>query len=384
MKILDLITRFYHSAWFTVFTVIFSLTVIYVILFLIYRRISRTIINKIIYKRDFSEDGVYEGEKVILTETIYNNSFIPLFYVDIEGYIYNNLRMEEYDFNPRHAMQYFLSRFKLIMPYMQIKRRHEITCTTRGYYKLESVQLFFTTSNRYIDSSAEIYVYPKILKAPTVPLPTSSQQGDSFSRRWLMRDPFSISGVRDYTFGDPFNSINFKATAKFGGYSYNRIKVKNRDFCSNRTIMVYMNFQIDPKNTIPTPIYNNIIERGLSYAADYLRDAAYNGYRAGFAANCCMIDGKILIKFPIESGELHYRDILRNMSCIRPAAGQSFISMLDDDIARGLSDTEVYILTTYVDPEIDSRLRTLRRYNNSINVLILKEDSEKNNEEESA
>ena len=27
-----------------------------------------------------------------------------------------------------------------------------------------------------------------------------------------MRDPFTLNGIREYRFGDPFNSVNFKAT----------------------------------------------------------------------------------------------------------------------------------------------------------------------------
>lgn len=376
--ILQFIYDFYRSPWFTVFVILAVAAVIFVILRLVYRKICRELIHTVSYTREFSEEGVYEGERVIMTETIYNRSPFPLFFVDIEGYVYNDLRLEEYEFNPRHGMQLFVSRFKLLMPYMQIKRRHDIKCVKRGYYKLESVEMLISGSSRYIDSEASIYVYPRLSDPPGHPMPASAIQGDSYSRRWLMRDPFSISGVRDYTFGDPFNSINFKATARSGGFMMGKIKVNNRDFCSNRTLSVYINFQADPAEPIPTKIYNEIIETFFGYAAGLLREASYNGYKVGFTANCLMPDGSIYQRFPIYSGELHFRDILRSMACARSAPGMSFAGLLDEDISLNLRDTEIYVFTTFTDSDIDSRFRTLERMGNTVNLLIMngKEDED--------
>ena len=376
--IIHLLHDFYVSPWFDVFVGAIAAIVIFILLRLLYRKICRELIHTVAYKREFSEEGVYEGERVIMTETIHNRSPFPLFFVDIEGYIYNDLRLEEYEFNPRHGMQLFVSRFKLLMPYMQIRRRHEIHCVKRGFYKLESVEMLISGSSRYIDSEASIYVYPALSDPPGNPVPASAQQGDSYSRRWLMRDPFSVSGVRDYSVGDPFNSINFKATARSGGYSMGKFKVNNRDFCSNRTLSVYINFQADPAEPIPTKIYNQIMERFLSYASGLLREASYNGYKIGFTANCLMPDGRIFLRFPIYSGELHFRDILRAMSCSRQAPGMSFAGLLDEDITGGLRDTELYVFSTFTDTEIDSRFRSLERMGNTVNLFVLngKEDED--------
>lgn len=377
--IIQLIYDFCRSPWFKLIIGIAVAAAIFMLLRLIYRKICRELINTVDYIREFSEEGVYEGERVILTETVYNRSPFPLFFVDIEGYIYNDLRLEEYEFNPKHGMQLFVSRFKLLMPYMQIKRRHDICCVKRGHYKLESVEMLISGSSRYIDSEASIYVYPKLADPPGHPMPASAIQGDSYSRRWLMRDPFSVSGVRDYTFGDPFNSINFKATARSGGFMMGKIKVNNRDFCSNRTLSVYINFQTDPAEPIPTKIYNGIIETFLGYSAGLLREASYNGYKIGFTANCLMPDGHIYQRFPIYSGELHFRDILRSMACARSAPGMSFAGLLDEDISSNLRDTEIYVFTTFTDSDIDSRFRTLERMGNTVNLLVM---NGKENEDE--
>jgi uncharacterized protein (DUF58 family) len=266
------------------------------------------------------------------------------------------------------------------MPFMQIRRRHNIKCAKRGYYRLETVDIYYSKKVRYIDAPAEVYVYPRIVPLYESTEPTCDRQGDSFTRRWLIKDPFSLSGIRDYHFGDSFNSINFKATARSGRMDMSSLKVNNRDFCSARTFMVYLNFQTDTEIPISTPSYEAMMELGLSFSSAIIREASYNGYRAGFAANCCTVSGDDRIRFAIESGEKHLEEILKEMAKVRHKVGVSFFSMLDHDIKGGLNDTEIYIITPYVNDMLDEQIANFHRFSNNVNVLQL-EDEERIREE---
>ena len=76
-------------------------------------------IAKISYTREFSENAVFAGDSVYMTETVYNRTLMPLFFVDIEGYLYNGLAID--GVKPRGGdMQHFVSRVHLL-PFMQIK-----------------------------------------------------------------------------------------------------------------------------------------------------------------------------------------------------------------------------------------------------------------------
>ena len=204
-----------------------------------------------------------------------------------------------------------------------------------------------------------------------LPIPSSSMQGDAFSRQWLIRDPFSVSGIREYRFGDPFNSINFKATARSGRAGFEGIRVNNRDFCSNRNFMVYLNFQMPPEMAMEDRIYEKFMEKGLSYAAALLREAFTFGYRAGFAANCTLVSGEKFIRFPMTQGVIHYEEILRYMSLINMGDGISFAALLQNDVLGGLVDSEVFILTNYMNEALDAVVENFHKFGNNVSVIML-------------
>lgn len=352
-----------------------SILAILAIITVICLKIREKLMERVVYKRVFSDVGAYEGETVTLIETVYNPTPFPLLFVNIEGYMYNGIPLEKYEVDPHKAMQYYLSRFHL-MPFMQIRRKHTVKCAKRGYYKLETVDIYYNKKVRYIEAPAEVYVYPRIIPLRDPTQPTSDKQGESFTRRWLIQDPFSLSGVREYRSGDSFNMINFKATARSGSMNVDAFKVNNRDYCSARVFMVYLNFQTDNEVPISSRSYEAMMELGLSFSSAIIRDAAYNGYRAGFAANCCTVTGEDKIRFPIAAGENHLEEILKEMAKVRHNVGISFYSMLEYDILNGMADNEVFIITPYISEILDDQIAQFRRFGNNVNILRL-EDEEK-------
>jgi len=361
-----------------ILTIVLSISVIVALIVFILLKIREKLMERIVYHRTFSDIGAYEGEYVTLIETAYNPTPFPMFFVNIEGYIYNGIPMDEYQVDPKKAMQYYVSRFHL-WPYMQIKRRHKIKCAKRGYYRLETVDIVYNRKARYIEAPADLYVYPKIIPLNEESQPASDKQGDAFSRRRLISDPFSVSGIREYRPGDSFNMINFKATARSGSINMDAFRVNNRDFCSARTFMVYLNFQTDADTVISTKSYEAMMELGLSFSSAIIREAAYSGYRAGFAANCMTSSGADNIRFAIEGGDSHLEEILKEMAKVRHKTGISFYSMLDHDIKGGICDSEIYIITPFASEILDEQISFFRRFGNNVNVLRL-EDEERERE----
>lgn len=356
--------------------VLLCLAALFFILSIVYRRICRKVIGSLEYKREFSSFGVYEGDSVTLYETVYNNSRFPLLSIYAESYLYPELQLTAYTYKDKKAMQLFQSKFTLIMPYMQVKRKHKIICQKRGKYQLESAEIILPGSSRYIDSPSRIYVYPKILPAPTNPYPVGILMGESVSKRMMIKNPFSISGVRQYSFGDPFNQINFKATAKAYATAAEPLRVNNLEYCSNRTFKVFINFQTHPREPIPSAIFTRMMENAMSYTADIIRVMTENGYRLGLSCNCILNDGTTSLNFPIHSGELHAREMLCGMSEVRIASSLSFSNLLNRDVEAQLCDTEIFIFTAYVDEETETAVQALRQGRNSVNLIILSQEEE--------
>ena len=79
------------------------------------------------------------------------------------------------------------------------------------------------------------------------------------------------------------------------------------------------------------------------------------------------------MKFPMTQGALNYEDILMQMSKVRLAEGVSFAALLGNDALGGLCDSEVFILTTYINEGIDRTVDTLHKFGNNVSVIMLGE-----------
>ncbi len=330
----------------------------------VYSAVRRSQIKRLKYSREFSLSGVFEGEHVIFRETITNTSNLPMLFVDVEAYIYGELALEGYTGLHEDDMQYFISRFHL-MPHATVTRSRKMTAKKRGVYELSTVSVFQGKTPFYIDAPAKIYVYPKFRNVDEYSTPMNTLIGDAVTKRRLITDPFNVSGIRDLAPGDPFNLINFKATAKTGGRV---IKVNEREFCSGRIFMIYMNFQPPTDNTIPTPRYNAIMEETLSFAASIIRKALYDGYKVGFAANCKNITGEQISRFLPSTGVGVLEEILRVMAGMRFDCAMSFSAMLAE-YAPLIKDAEVYIMTPYVTQEHDAQIKAYKRRNNNVVIF---------------
>ena len=334
------------------------------VLIKVYTAVRRSQIRRLRYSREFSLSGVFEGERVIFRETITNTSNLPMLFVDVEAYIYGELSLDGYTGLHEDDMQYFISRFHL-MPHASVTRSRKMTVKKRGGYELSTVCVYQGKTPFYISAPAKLYVYPKYRNVDEYSTPMNTLIGDVVTKRRLITDPFNVSGIRDIAPGDPFNLINFKATAKTGGRV---IKVNEREFCSGRIFMIYMNFQPPTDNTIPTPRYNAIMEDTLSFAASIIRKALTDGYKVGFAANCKNITGEQISRFLPASGLGVLEEILRVMAGMRFDCGMSFTAMLSE-YAPLIRDAEVYIMTPYITQEHDAQIKAYKRRNNNVVIF---------------
>ena len=358
----DTLARIVGSRWFTLFLVLLGLFLLFLILLRVYGSMRSRRLSRIVYERCFSEEGVYEGDEVELIETVRNTGFFPLLGVDIESYFYNELDLEEYEPDPGSTMQYVISRFNL-WPYMQIRRHHKLIARRRGDYRLT------------VEAPAELFVYPRAVPLNLPVLAVGRMQGEYVSNRPLFTDPFSLAGIRDYRFGDPVSQINFKASARvpMTGFSASPFKVNARDYCASRRLMVYMDFHLPMGSKIDGAEYSRRAERGLSFCAALIRDAIYDGFRVGFAANCRNVDGRMSSRFPCEGSQAQLLSIMKEMARMNPTDGASFASLLEHDIADGMSDTEIVILAFDTHEEIIDRIQSLERLGNSVQQIILGE-----------
>lgn len=374
---LESILDFLTSPFFVGLLTVLGVLLVLWICLKIYGSMRAARLGRVIYERHFSETGVYEGEELELVETIRNPGFFPLLGVDVESYIFNELELEDYRPDGKSTMQYCISRFNL-WPYMQIKRHHRLTATARGHYRLQVATVYTPRDPLPMDAPTELYVYPKAISLNLPVIAVGRVQGDFTSHRPLFADPFSLSGIRDYRFGDTLSQINFKASARIpmSGTSMSPLKVNARDYCASRRLMVYMDLHLPMGSKVDGKTYARRAEWGLSVSAALVRDAIYAGFAVGFAANCKSVDGELSLRFPCDSSESQLVAILREMARMNPTEGASFASILEGDIRAGMRDTEIMILTFALQDEVVGRISTLEALGNSVQVVLFDEFDE--------
>lgn len=327
------------------------------------RALRRWQISKLKYERYFSDTGVFENDHAELYEKITNPTPFPLLMVDVEAYVYGELALEGYTGLVSGDMQYFISRFNLL-PKKTIIRRRRMTAKKRGVYELGTASVTVGGEPVYFESHAKLYVYPRFVNVKPQTLPKNALTGDTQSARRLLTDPFSISGIRDMAPGDPFNSINFKATARTGGQ---RVKVNERDFCSGRIFMIFLNLQ-QPAEPIPGPRFEQLMEAALSYSASLVRSALRTGYRVGFAANCGG-EGISPICFLPSSRQDTLQSILEEMASARLFDCDMSFSALLSKLLPSVKDADVFMITASLLPEYDTAIKQYKRKNNSVTVM---------------
>lgn len=332
-------------------------------LWLLYMRVRRWQVRNLKYERGFSRGGVFEGEGVVFWEQITNTTSLPLLMVDIEAYLYSELALEGYAGARADDMQYFFSRFNLA-PNQTLRRSRRVTAKKRGVYSLTTVSVYVRKVPFHFNAPAKIYVYPKFKNVEEYSQPVNTLQGDVITKRRLITDPFNVSGIRDLAPGDPFNLINFKATAKTGGRV---IKVNEREFCSGRVFMIFIDFTPPDDYRMTPQRYDAIMEDTLSLCASIVRRALNSGYKVGFAANCKKINGTMFTGFTPASGSGVLEEMLKEMAGMRFDCGISFTAMLADYLPR-VRDSEVYVMTPAVSAEFNAYIKSYKRRNN--NVLI--------------
>ncbi len=342
---------------------------IFALFVLFFRFLRRFTVDRLVYGRHFSEEEIFMGDTVELVESLYNPTPLPVFLVDVESYFYDGISVGGKE-AAKGEMRYFVSRYHL-MPFEKVVRRIEVRAVKRGYYKLSTVSIFRCGEERAIESVTALYVYPRV-ETLRDSIPSTYGIGDERSRNRLIQDPFDASGIREYQAGDPFHAINFKASARLSAFGLPRFAVNRYEYCAVGRYHVYQNFHLPKGGALSFDAYEALMEEGLTLAASLVVRALDRGGVCAFSANCGTVEGEKKVSFPLAGGELHKKEILKEMARTRAMDGVSFAGILSADIRRGLERSEVFLITAYVDEMIGEQIARLEALGNTVRVILLK------------
>lgn len=333
----------------------------------VFVKLSRELcVRRLEYRRYFKDEGVFEGEETEFIEEFTNHSFVPMFVVDVETHIVSKIKMKGCE-SDDDLMQRFISRF-FVMPFTRIRRTHKAVCTGRGYYRLESAKITFAGVEVYLDSRADIHVYPREISFQEQRNINSCLQYSAVSKYPLMEDRFSFAGVRKYIAGDPMSYLNYKQTARRG-----ELMVNDREYMLGRKILLYLNFQPNEQQHFTQEEFQELIEKELSYASYMLSECVRNGYVYSLHTNSKMPGGDDFVRNPFATGEKNYQETLCQMAEMTNLYGVSMVSLIDRDLQEFLTGTEIFLFTSYVDETLEQCTERLERSGNAVNLINILE-----------
>ncbi|RXJ02793.1 DUF58 domain-containing protein [Anaerobacillus alkaliphilus] len=337
-------------------------------------------LTKVNYTRYFNKEAVFPGELFELVDEVSNRKLLPLPWLRLESKVSSNLQFtkKQDQLVVEDSEEYHRTLFSL-SPFEKVTRRHMVACRKRGYYQLKTVSLTlgdivgFNEKAEAIDAKATIIVYPELVEIEEIPLPSHSWLGDLLVKRWIIQDPFVTAGVRQYTYGDPLNSVNWNATARTG-----QLQVSKRDFTADHHLMIYLNF--DETEDIWMPILNpELIETGISYAASIATLTLSRGIRTGFGCNSYLVDqANSDIKQAIRIEPHHSTDQLtylyENMAKLAMDRSMNFPRFLKEE-AENLYNTDILMISAIMSPAIEEVIKQIETQGSKVEVLLLAQET---------
>ncbi|MFB9330400.1 DUF58 domain-containing protein [Paenibacillus aurantiacus] len=243
--------------------------------------------RKLSYERTFSVQSCFEGERIEMIERIRNEKRLPVPWLRVESQLRSGLQFgsgDNLDVSSGSLYQNHASLFSL-GGRRQITRRHQVRCARRGVYRLATAavswgDLFGLFRDwKQVTLNAELTVYPLPAERSELGLPAHSWQGDASVRRWIMEDPFLVSGVRAYRNGDPLKSVNWGATARTG-----TLQVRKHDYTADYRLAVLLNVE-DHAGMWQAVTDEELIEHGIRKAAGLMQLAEEQGLAFSFTSN---------------------------------------------------------------------------------------------------
>ena len=367
-KIADIASRMIVSAWFWIF---WLAIVVLILAISLYRRLKLRTIERIIYSRSFSTDGIFVGETLELVETVSNPTWFPLFALNMEFFMPSGLSVDGVVCNEYTKLTSVFN----VPPFSTVTKTHIVTADKRDHYKLFTANTKYRAFEYTYDSSIDFYAYPSRYDADISFSSDIFRAGEAIANRKYIEDPFFFSGLRAYRPGDPMRSINYKASVRSFSGGVRRLLCNEYDSSKNYDSMIFLDLTVYPQVEIGSV---EQVELGLRYACYLFGLGVSNGGSVGFCANCSVGTSRYM-HIPCGNSELHTKLVLEQFAEISPYARRDYSMerILQDHSPQLSRTTDIYWITTFVDDKTSEILSMLQRTGRNVQVIPLSKGEQK-------
>ncbi|MCM1164809.1 MAG: DUF58 domain-containing protein [Lachnospiraceae bacterium] len=282
-------------------------------------------LKKVLYKLYIGTPEAFEGDDIEIVEEIENAKWLPLVWVrsEISCSPWLTFKGQTLVKNELDEQRGLISGIFVLRGYRKCRRVWKVKCEKRGIMTIDNViitasDLFGLSKNAMV---LEITDTVRVLPTPA-DMETGELSGDLFIgnmqvRRFVLPDPFMISGAREYTGREPMNRIHWQQTARTG----NLMAYKN-EFTTERRILIILNLQRNAVN-ITQPMNPSVLEaqiKAAAFALDYCVKAS---------AECALaVNAAERLYLSPNSGFAHIMSALRLLAELENVCGEHLDDML--------------------------------------------------------
>jgi uncharacterized protein (DUF58 family) len=327
------------------------------------------------YEREFDRTRVFPGEPITMTVRVQNRKWLPLTWLRFR---------DEMPVPPNYEDPFVVTQNELTNRYTlqntfsmqrreQIERQATLRIGTRGFYRIgpvsyESGDIFtlFTIEreHKYLDT---LVVYPQIFPLEDLRLPAKEPFGEVKVRQSLFTDPIKTRGIRDYSPGDRFRDVHWKATARRG-----ELQTKVYDPSTGMTMAVFLNVATFARHWMG---YDPaLLERAVSVAASAANYGAQVGWGVGVYANGAVPNSDQPIRVPPGRSPEQLSRVLEALAAVTEFATGSIELMILRESAQLPWVSTMVLVTAVVTDEIMIALLRLQEAGRRVVLISLDEE----------
>ncbi len=331
---------------------------------------GRFALERLEYGCSFSVKEAHEGDSIFLIETVYNKKLLPMPWLKVDIHSSRWLDFAGTCSVIHQDSRRVTSSF-VLKGYQKTTRKWKLKCLKRGVFTTENVTLVsgdllnIRSNSIPVRVDASIIIYPEVIDLEEMFVPVNYLQSDTIVRRWIIDDPFIVSGAREYLPGDPLCRIHWPATAR-----ERRLMVRKNDFTSQLGVTILLNMQSQLYEY--TDVVNKgIVELGIKAAATVLDRSLAAGAPVRLGTNGCTADAPDQMIFTGEAADRdHIAGLLKILASLSHKNVKDFEIFLQEKTAY-IENSSVIVITAYLSRNLCEQLRMLEACSNSLTVLML-------------
>lgn len=306
--------------------------------------------------RIFNKSKFYSGEDIIVNLLFKNHGSMPHAYLIISDVYPKKLKMDG------------VKQYEIIYPWFKTKMQVEyvVKNVPRGVYVWEHIDLLtgdpfgLIKVKRLVPVVDKALVYPKFYTIVNWNMRESIRVGNFHSQNRINEDTSSVVGVRDYRYGDRYNRIHWKQTAKS-----NKLMTKEFEKVITNNYMFFLNQSNSNYSR------QEHFEAAIELTASLVKHTIDLQFPSGIVS--LGTDKKMI---QLLRGQDHLLRIYEVLAMIEPMTEQSFKETVISELAYLSIGTTLILVTAKLNQELYELLGELgaRKIRAEVFALISDED----------